>query len=1727
MYMTPCVRKVGTVPNPLRQPGQRPKELVAELVETGRARRGKQEGESKKGRARRGEQEGESERDVASTQLSQLACGPNKQGAGKKNPPTMLRHPSPAIDCTLCASRSNNRMLRLHRCLQLPHAFAPRILYHASTKFDLLKLLSTPTVLLFTLRLNSTFHILPHLSHPMPPVRAESSTVSLPPRERRLGKQRAKAIKLGLPPSVSSRSPAKRTRKVAQKSVPTLASTRVRRAGAMDVAYLNRPDGFHIKRVVRRPPTPGPAPSVPYLPGQEDIPLSDAESDATDATMLDLTHENGPYPDAFGHCDAVGNLDDLNLLDYDAEGEDEEDEYKEADDEDEDILMEDYIAPSANQDPYAPKYADASAGAMANVRPSVQPANIPENPTSFAQPINLLANASEEDIQVLFGGLDTIAFGTAMSDHFVNEPQNSILDPNMWEPFAMHQLDAVVDDLQARYSPYPCGHASPPHAAVVNQPSQPCTSRYSQLPPVIHPPHSHTPPRQAPAVSLSRTEVIPRLLTTPQSRPQSALPLPLDCTIAPSTPAPHTSTPASLLRFSFDSSPSHFRPCLSTSEQAARTRTQLRAQPDLPPAPTLAHSFHVHSPLVCNNTPILAPHPQRPSISLPVPVRTTNGHLSETEDEERRLDPNASQPPTPGVPDNTDTILNKSLSTCVTQAQSRAARLLNHRKILPHQSTRRRHRIPTALEFRSNARKHYKLARRRNCGRHSVPVPESSHSRTVLRAGALTPDQQVVIGPMEYHVYKDIVCVNPWPEDREVFLLDAKNYSIELTGITGPNVFTPKFMDTVFYRMSANRGNSLAKIELLMEQEYAVTIVDKPKLRQLMSKDQFLYPTANQTTANRDLNQFFRVGALGAALEIILFKSAKTLGLAFMEEFCAPDDAEKCAHWHHKLRDRTACRGISPGAIAFAATQMYWALEKMYLGTNIHFNEQHFRGVWDRYFRALLNLPHLGQLRIDLLEQLQRYYTERWPAEQDDDDESDDDDVDYLFLNCAIIARGKVALWRRTYLRARGMVPESTAGMHDSATSSDLVDGKAIPCSQDQFSRVLEGCDGLNRARATWTHDAPKSLESNFYAPTVDLMNAVGRTVHTLLPNSKEHIEFRDGSKRQLASEDPTMRTCPDIVRCERPDAPDKLQWYDLDMFVEVKKDKHLVKDAIRQSARYARALLGHRFDRRFIATLVICGTTARFLLFDRSGLVYSTEVDIYAHTEQFIRAFAGLLLLKGTKAGYNTMFKHFPRGISESTPSPAYRVTVEEQVYDATKILCNRKAIRSRATLVLALRCLWSSLSEARANCSCDERQLIERVLKLIWRDQNRFPEGVILQQFLWIYGLIHVISGDVEFDGCRDVVYSRANLGPGPLTELFGRQEENVEIEGAQRDDLRVLSQVLMECHWALVNRQVEHRDISLNNILLASSERANEGKLFDGNKKPEWQRLRELGVDGCAKEFKIPEWHDIFNRQGNLPKYKKVEKLVWDFGLAMLERVINTLGSDEPFGFLSDLDMTNILSLRRDQASDIHTHRTGTLSFMAVDLITAEANVALTHTYLHDLESFFWVLLYVVAAHLEGDASPNKHAMSVISQLNQFDRQSLGNAKFALLARIMAGKLDVRKFGRSWATTLAPIIEKFAECVTKVIKRSFDSTVDPDANFESVLGIFLDELHHRPSLARRLACARRANRNDGNQAPSPGFRIAQRALRIYLETSTIRIVLAQDTVLLFGMTGMYSID
>lgn len=77
--------------------------------------------------------------------------------------------------------------------------------------------------------------------------------------------------------------------------------------------------------------------------------------------------------------------------------------------------------------------------------------------------------------------------------------------------------------------------------------------------------------------------------------------------------------------------------------------------------------------------------------------------------------------------------------------------------------------------------------------------------------------------------------------------------------------------------------------------------------------------------------------------------------------------------WHSLLLRYVHHKRLTLVAISYAEhplLQMYWALEKMYMGTSVAFDEQHYRGVWDRYSRALMKLPHLGRLRIDMLDRI-------------------------------------------------------------------------------------------------------------------------------------------------------------------------------------------------------------------------------------------------------------------------------------------------------------------------------------------------------------------------------------------------------------------------------------------------------------------------------------------------------------------------------------------------------------------------------------------------------------------------------------------------------------------------------------------------------------------------------------------------------------------------------------
>jgi hypothetical protein len=66
----------------------------------------------------------------------------------------------------------------------------------------------------------------------------------------------------------------------------------------------------------------------------------------------------------------------------------------------------------------------------------------------------------------------------------------------------------------------------------------------------------------------------------------------------------------------------------------------------------------------------------------------------------------------------------------------------------------------------------------------------------------------MVVVQMEYHVAKDVLWVNPWPKlkGRAEYLSDAQHYATQQTGVSGDDVFTTKFLDTVSSSMLSYPG---------------------------------------------------------------------------------------------------------------------------------------------------------------------------------------------------------------------------------------------------------------------------------------------------------------------------------------------------------------------------------------------------------------------------------------------------------------------------------------------------------------------------------------------------------------------------------------------------------------------------------------------------------------------------------------------------------------------------------------------------------------------------------------------------------------------------------------------------------------------------------------------------------------------------------------------------------
>lgn len=428
---------------------------------------------------------------------------------------------------------------------------------------------------------------------------------------------------------------------------------------------------------------------------------------------------------------------------------------------------------------------------------------------------------------------------------------------------------------------------------------------------------------------------------------------------------------------------------------------------------------------------------------------------------------------------------------------------------------------------------------------------------------------------------------------------------------------------------------------------------------------------------------------------------------------------------------------------------------------------------------------------------------------------------------------------------------------------------------------------------------------------------------------------------------------------------------------------------------RYAREIFSAQDTRRFILGFTLCGSIMRLWEFDRLGVVGSTPFDINKEGERFVSVVLGYLWMSEEELGY------------DSTIAGGGRRYTSIQLDGRIERLCLADLIkRQRSVAGRATRC-WKAFVE-----DMPDHWL---VVKDSWEYEERPEEGLLLKEATEA-GVKNVVRyyhhETVYVDGRVDDVLDNVRKGQNDTAGQNPFQQRAVHTgsvtspttsgasgrgRGRSRSSSRILtrkrssgsiqasmpppkrscsdSPVKQDTHRRRnrVHRRLITRDVG-RSIYDASSPRALLTALLGGIKGHE----SLLDAKILHRDISI----------GN---------------------IVLTIQEDD--GFLIDLDLA--VKIDREKACGAPS-KTGTKVFMAIGALYGE-----DHNFMHDLESFFWVLFWV-CVHWNGPGRSRSKT--------QYD--SWNYEPTQKLAEIKKGKVDeedkfIEEVEREFTAQCRPLI------------------------------------------------------------------------------------------------------
>ena len=462
--------------------------------------------------------------------------------------------------------------------------------------------------------------------------------------------------------------------------------------------------------------------------------------------------------------------------------------------------------------------------------------------------------------------------------------------------------------------------------------------------------------------------------------------------------------------------------------------------------------------------------------------------------------------------------------------------------------------------------------------------------------------------------------------------------------------------------------------------------------------------------------------------------------------------------------------------------------------------------------------------------------------------------------------------------------------------------------------------------------------------------------------------------------------------------------WKDVRVIGELKESNRDKKGTLLQISQYVRDVFSCQPTRQYVHAFTICGREMEVWVFNRSGPYSSGPFDIHDEPERFIQVITRYSMMNKEELGLDTFMKW---DIND------YFVTLKQDGADSpTKMRLESDPIAHQRAIV----CCGTSCFLTKAPGSNGH----DCVTKFSWTSHRRRPEADLLR--LARQRGVKGIANLVAHHRITDVAEWRSGLTFGEpysfrgipnAASSFSQSQPPSFLSGSSSElhDLSIAQSPSRKRKSVAAGRRPSKRSRSNR----AMSSRYQNGVIYDVE---EAQGTSLLIPNSDTYDNRIfscliisPAGRAIHNFESPLELLEALRDAIKAHRSLYLKGnvlhrdvsekniIITDPERNDGFkGMLIDLDLAKELGSGRSGARC----RTGTMEFVAIKVL-----LGISHTYRHDIESFFYVLIWQCVRR--GWELVNKQKYQSTSKLHAWytgNYEDIANAK--------RGTMDANRFG-----------------------------------------------------------------------------------------------------------------